>query len=217
MYNSLGRELYWFHMTHDAYTTVDACKICVKKYLRYRRKSLLQVLPLSGPLNFAAVDFLGLLLRTTNEIQRVILVTDRYFKLARAILTVKKKAASVANVLFNYWVIPNGVPAHLLPNNGPRFVRKFLAAICAYLEMKQSTTTTYHLQTNGQVESYNKTFVSGLRHYVAEHQIDWSILVRPLTNAYSLQVLRLTSTTPFRLVSSRHSPGPAILSAKQAH
>ena len=66
--------------------------------------------------------------------------------------------------------------------------------------------STYHPQTNGQVERYNRTILAMLRNYVNEHQDDWDRCATALTYAYNNHVHRSTGTTPFSLVLSRPSP-----------
>jgi len=38
-------------------------------------------------------------------------------------------------------------------------------------------TSTYHPQTNGQVERFNKTLVDMVMHYIEDHQDNWDELV----------------------------------------
>lgn len=64
----------------------------------------------------------------------------------------------------------------------------------------------YHSHTNRQVESYNKTAIACLRHYIASHQCDWDIFVQPFTYAYNKQAYLSTDTTPFSIVHIKHPP-----------
>lgn len=42
---------------------------------------------------------------------------------------------------------------------------------------KHQTMTAYHPQANGQAKQINRTIITGLLHYVAEHQRDWDLYV----------------------------------------
>jgi len=44
----------------------------------------------------------------------------------------------------------------------------FLIAVMKMLGIETVRTTAYHPQTNGQVERYNRTMATQLRHHVAE-------------------------------------------------
>ena len=80
--------------------------------------------------------------------------------------------------------------------------------MCELLGISNVFTSTYHPQTNGLVERYNRTILAMLRNYVNEHQNDWDEFASVLTYAYNNHVHRSTGTTPFDLVLSR--PPPAL-------
>lgn len=196
---------------------VDACKSCARNNPRYKSKRPIQVVPPSEPLDFVAMNILGQLPRTASGKQHVVVIMDRYSKLTRAISKAKTTATHDTNVFFDHWVVPYDIPKYHLTGNSPQFVSKFFETICTYLGVKQLTNTAYHSQAIGQVERYNKTIVTRLRHYVAEHQKDREIFDQRLTYVYNTHVHRSTNTTPFSLVLSRHPPGRTLLPAKQAY
>lgn len=82
-------------------------------------------------------------------------------------------APKLAKIFLDYCIIPYGIPTHLFTDNGPQFMGKFFAAIFELLGTEKITTTCYHPQTNGQTETYIKTIVNLLRHFVSESQGDW--------------------------------------------
>lgn len=57
-------------------------------------------LPLTGPLEFIAMDILGPLYATGNRNQYVLTITYRYFKLSEAFTTRKKSSFYVASINF---------------------------------------------------------------------------------------------------------------------
>lgn len=87
-------------------------------------------------------------------------------------------------------------------DNGPQFVEKVFAALCAFLGRKQFATTDYHAQSNGQTKLYNKTTVAQKRHFVAEYQRDWDKYIQPLKYANIMQVHRYNGVNRFSLVLS---------------
>jgi len=64
-------------------------------------------------------------------------------------------------------------------------------------------TTTYHPQTNGQVERYNRTVTTHVRHYITHDPRRWDKLLPVLTMAYDSQPHRSTGIAPFELVIPR--------------
>ena len=115
-------------------------------------------------------------------------------------------AYTVAVAFVEAWIFNYGPPKTLISDNGRQFAAKFFQAVCSLLGLSNIFTSTYHPQTNGQVERYNRTILAMLRNYVNEHQDDWDRYATALTYAYKNQVHRSTVTTPFYLVLSRPLP-----------
>lgn len=99
--------------------------------------------------------------------QYVFVLTELFSKLSREVVVTKTKATHIATISLDCWVIPYGIPSYVLTDIGPQIVAMFLASICAFLGIKKLTSTSYHPQTNGQTERYNKEIVPRLRHCVA--------------------------------------------------
>lgn len=79
----------------------------------------------------------------------------------------------------DYWVIPYGIETYLLTDNGPQFVKKVFATLCAFPGEKFFTTTANNPQNNDQTERYNKKIVSRRHYYVTEHRRNWDQYVKP--------------------------------------
>lgn len=79
----------------------------------------------------------------------IVILTDRYSKLTRAIPTKSITAAHVGNILLEVWIIPNGILERILTDNGPHFVEKCFNDACVALGTQLMTTTTCHPRTNG--------------------------------------------------------------------
>lgn len=203
-YNTMRREYYWRNMMADIQETVRRCVSCAKTRgtTRHHQKKM-KLFPSAGPLEFVAIDILGPLPVSTSGNRFVLVVTDRFSKLTRSIPMKMTTAVKVAEQFVEQWIIPYGAPDYLLSDNGPQFVAKFFEAICTCLTIKHLTTTAYHPETNGQVERFNRTLVTRIRHYVAEHQKDWDTFVPMLTYAYNTQVHASTGLVPFELVLTR--------------
>ena len=207
MYLTLRRDFYWPQMGNDVHAVARDCRSCAQmRGTRYKHQKYLKLFPAAGPLEFVAMDLLGPLPKTKSGHVYVLVITDRFSKLTRAIPLGSTTASSVAKAFLEHWVYVYGVPNYLLTDNGPQFAAKFFDTVCGMLGVKHFFTTAYHPQTNGQAERFNKTILDRIRHYVVEHQADWDKFIQPLAYAYNMQVHRVTNTTPFDLVLSRHPP-----------
>ena len=163
----------------------------------------MKLFPATKPLEFVAIDILGPLTRSRNGYRLLVVITDRFSKLTRTVPLRSVTALLVAMAFCDNWAYPYGPPAYLLSDSGGQFASKYFQSICRILGIRNLFSTAYHPQANGQVERFNRTLLSGLRQYVAEHQKDWPQYVGPLTYAYNTQVHRSTGCKAFELVLPR--------------
>lgn len=143
------------------------------------------------------MNIMGNLPETTNANQLVIIMTDRYLGVTRAIPARNKTSSHATLPSINSWTMLYGILKLLLMESRPQFMCKYFNEICRLLGVKQRTITTYHPQRNGQKEGYIKTIVARLHKYGNKDQSDCGLFVQPLTYAYSRQVHQSTEMTPF--------------------
>ena len=133
-------------------------------------------------------------------------MSDRFLKLTEVVPLRRIDAYTVAVAFVEAWLFKYGPPKTLISDNAKQFAAKFFQAVCSLLGISNMFTSTYHPQTNGQVERYNSTILAMLRFYVNEHQNVWERYATALTYSYNCHVHRSTNTTPFNLVLSRPPP-----------
>ena len=203
--------MYWPAMSVDCYATVRKCPTCAKNRIKLRqRANPLQLFPPKGPLESVAIDIFGPLLRTSRGNEYLLMITDRYSKLSKAVPMKTVSAAAVATAFTDEWALTYGPPTDILADNGGAFNSKFFTSVCTILNVRNKFTTTYHPKTNGQVERYNRTFKAALKSYLDDHPRDWDLYARALTFAYNCQPHTSTALAPFDLVLSRTPPPLAI-------
>lgn len=98
-----------------------------------------------------AIDILEALSKTTNANQYVVVTTDRYLELTRALLKCQIAIAIVTRIYLYKWIIPYEIQTNILGDNAMRFTSKFFATLCTHLGTKQLTTTAYQPQSNGRL------------------------------------------------------------------
>ena len=130
---------------------------------------------------------------------------DRYSKLAKSVSLASISSYRVARAFCEYWVFAYGPPSYLLSDDGGRFTAKFFQHVCNILGIRNLYTTTYHSQTNGQVERFNRTILAVLRKYVQEERQKWDLFSHAVTYAYNTWTHSSTGFSPltFELVLSR--------------
>ncbi len=66
-----------------------------------------------------------------------------------------------------------GPPARVLTDKGTHFLSKLISKICILFKIKQIKTTSYHPQTDGLVERFNRTLCDMLACYVNDEPESW--------------------------------------------
>jgi len=207
MYDTLRQGLYWPTMVVDVHATVRGCETCARDRMQLsRHTNPLKLFPALRPLEDVAIDLMGPLPKTSRGKLHVLVIMDRYSKLCRLVAMRSIQASLVVKAFVEEWVFTYGAPKTILSDNGPQFRSKTFVDACVILGIKPVTTTTYHPQTNGQVERFNRTLASMLRHYVAEDHRNWDEYLPVLAYAYNRCVHRSTNTIPFELVLTRAPP-----------
>ena len=211
LYRTLRRHFYWTTLSVDALMTVRNCVSCARNRVKLRRHAKqLQLFPAGGPLEFVSIDILGPLVRTARGNRYLLVISDRYTKLTRTVPLPRVTASVVARAFATHWLFTYGPPALLLSDNGKQFVSRLFVNLCRIVGTENAFTTTYHPQTNGQVERFNRTILNALRHYVLDNPREWDEFSPALTYAYNTQIHRVTGFSPFELVLSRPPPHLAL-------
>ena len=146
-----------------------------------RNVGQLQLFQATERLTSVCIDIFGEFIRTPRRNEYVLVITDSFTKLTKTRLMKGISNAEVARCFVNEWIFNYGRPTKFISDNGGCFKSKFFLDVCRILSIKNNFTTTYHLQTNGQVERYNRTILAALRTYVADHPKDWDLYKDALT------------------------------------
>jgi len=211
MYTSMRRWFYWESMVVDVYAFVAKCTQCARNRVGKRRKTnYLKTFPPTEPLTDLCMDLLRPLPRTVAGNEHLLVIVDRFSKMTRAIPLQRIDAETITEALLDYLVAAYGPPATVLSDNGPQFRSTFFQGVCSLLGISNRYSTTYHPQTNGQVERYNRTIVGQLRTYVEDHQDRWDVLVSMLTLAYNSRPQQSTGVALLEFVSPERVRGLSV-------
>jgi transposase InsO family protein len=121
---------------------------------------------------------------------------------------------SCLSILFEDIFVRFGVPRELVTNGGTTFTScKFESLINKY-HVLHRTTSPYHPQGNGQVESTNKVIEVILTKTVREHCRDWSNRLHETLWAYQTTWRNTTGFSPYELVYGKSLVFPIELDIK---
>lgn len=88
-------------------------------------------------LKFGVIDILRLLLKTANENQHVVIITDWFLKFAWAVSKAKINSMQVVTLLLNVWMLPYEIPSYTLTCDGPQFLVRFCTNLWLFLQIKK--------------------------------------------------------------------------------
>jgi len=109
-------------MLVDVYVFVANCVHCARNSVGKRRKTNnLMTFPPTEPLTDWCMDWLGPLPRTKTGNEHLLVIVDRFSKIARAIPLQRIDAKAIAAALFDHGVAAYGPPSTMLSGNGPQF------------------------------------------------------------------------------------------------
>ena len=160
---SLMQEQFWWPgMTWDMINKVKNCTCC-KKYEGAPPIAKLQKLPCSGPGELLYIDFtmfeetMGL--HEEPVIRNVLVMQDHFSKDVVAYVVKDQKARTAAEALRSGYFGLFRAPAYLLSDKGKSFTPTVVEDLCTLYGVKKLRTSSYHAQTNGQVERMNQTLI----------------------------------------------------------
>lgn len=215
LHDSTTREYYCPHIVSNVNTTVWDCvsapetsrRICIDAPYNWFQRV--------ANWNFVERNTLRPLPKTFNSSQYVLVMTDRNYKLTRAVFTSKTTGSHIVSLFMHKWTMPWGIPTTGLTENLVQSVSKFFELLCAFLGSKHLRTMAYHLEMNWLAEQMDTNIIARLQHYLTHHQRDGDMYVQ-LTYSYKAQVLRDTNKPLFSVVLSRHPHGPTKLDSTTA-
>ena len=154
-------------MGADIFATVLNFTTCAKNRLKLRKRTRsLKLFPATKSLASLYIDILGPLTKSKKVNVFLLKIMDCFTKLTSVVPSRKINAYNVAVAFAENWIFAYGPPEAVISNKGKQFAAKFFQAVCGLLGISNVFTSTYHPQTNGQVERYNRTILAMLRNYV---------------------------------------------------
>ena len=139
------------------------------------------------------------------------MITDYATRWVEAFPTKDRKATTVAKILVDEIICRHGAPRELLSDRGQEFLSNLVAEVCEYFVTKKVNTTSYHPQTNGLCERFNKTLCQMLSFDCDLNQENWDTFLPMVLFAYRTSQQKTVRETLFRLLYGREPRLPSDL------
>ena len=102
-------------MSADIRNVSFNCHACAKERVKLRAHSApLKLFQAKAPLEYVAIDIQGPLPRASDRSKYLLVITDRFSKLTRAVPLRSITAFTVAKAFVQHWILAYGAPAFLL-------------------------------------------------------------------------------------------------------
>ena len=206
----LERKFYWPGLAQDVREYVTTCSTCQNIAIpRHKPYGKLEPLPVLGrPWQEVSLDFITQLPASyigTKEHDAILVVVDRYTKMAKFIPTTTTVTAPEFAALFHENIeLKYGSPRGIVSDRDTRITSKFWAEVCIYSLIKRRMSTAFHPQTDGQTEILNRILENYLRAYTSLEQMNWAKLLPSAEYAYNNSRSSSTKTTPFMALYGYH-------------
>ena len=105
----------------------------------------------------------------------ILVVVDHLSKWIHAVPTVTSlDSAGVAWLFLKHVWCHHRLLEEVISDCGPAFVSNFSHKLTALLGVKLTPSTSYHPQTDGQMEHVNQEIEAYLQVFISHHQDDWA-------------------------------------------
>ena len=157
-----------------------------------------------------AIDFIGPFPIPSKRLgaRYIIIAVEYVTKWAEAEPIDTCSSEVAANFIYENIITQFGCPLTLISDQGTHFINKTIKNLTDQFHIDHRWSTTYHPQSNGAIEAFNKTLTKGLTKICSTDKDDWDEKISVVLWAYRTAYKRSTDQTPFRLVYGQEAVVP---------
>lgn len=138
------------------------------------------------------------------------MVTDHFSKLTKTVSLRTTTAQNIAKAFTTHRIILIGPPSKLFADTGKQLSLRSFTDVYRILDSTNLSTATYHTQTNGQNERFNRTLLAASHHYVGDDLRTWDEFTGALIYAYNNKPHCSTSFASLEFVLTCAPPNLAL-------
>jgi len=208
-YLAMRLRFHWKNMYTDSLQYVASCEVCQQsKRPSHPVKAPLHPMPIEDAFGRWHMDFAGPLAVTPEGNKYILLLVDSLTKWPEAFSMPNQSAKAVADVLYSQIFTRFGPPVSLITDRGQNFRSTLVSELCKRFNVTRTFTSSYHPQTNSQVERCWSVLWQSLRSYCI-NQTDWDQYLPSILYAHrGTPAASSTHHSPYFLLFGRELPMP---------
>ncbi len=145
----------------------------------------------------------------TSKGNRYVLVVEDYFtKFVNLYALPNQTAQSVAQCLFDNYVLLHSIPKALHSDQGRQFEFEIVQRLCQLLGIKKIRTARYNPKSDGMVERFNRTLIGQLAKALLASGGEWDDYLKSVAFTYNTSVHASTNYISYYLVHGREARVP---------
>ena len=203
VYQLAKERVYWPNMEKDIKEFITTrCQCLSQKTPHHVPYAPLGTITSSAPMSLIAIDFLKVD-RCSGGYEYIIVIVDHFKRYTQAFATRNKSGRTVAEKLFNDFILRFGIPDRILHDQGGEFENRLFKELEKYLGVKHCRTTPYHPMCNGMVKRMNSILLQMLRTSEETCKSQWKDELNKLVYAYNCTKYSVTGYSPYYLLFGR--------------
>ncbi|MDN6023375.1 MAG: hypothetical protein L0I32_06045 [Lactobacillus sp.] len=215
-YKNLVDTFYWKSMLPSIKRFCNTCIDCQKHNTSTQKlQGLFSPLPVpEGRWTDVSMDFITGIPTTNRGFDMIMVITDRFTKMAHFIPTDKTLTADRCALLFvEFCWKHHGFPRRLVSDKDIRFMSRFWHTVHFLVGTSLLFSTTNHPQTDGQTERVNKIINQLIRKHASNDMFNWDRYLPVMEFAYNSTYQDSIKMAPFKLAYGYVPDSPKAVSS----
>jgi hypothetical protein len=183
----LQKHFYWLKLRQDVDKYIRSYITCIISKPTTKKRGMYNPLPTPNmPWESNSMDYMSGLPSTKRGNDCVFVVADRFSRM-KILATCKKNitAEATTKLFFERLWVHFGIPQTIISDRDSRFPSTFWSRLWSLLDTKFTKSTTFHPQTDGQIEVINRMIVHILCMYNSKHLCTWDESLPYVQHSYN--------------------------------